>query len=153
MISVNSWYQIFMESKKRNMHLSFKIFLHLPPTGSLIAPPVITISDPACCSDSFYGHMSSLCGVPNNSSGNIIYCERKFHLVPLLTPWICLSSLAICTIWQVYTRSNDPWKGQRMRKMCCYSSIWKQPASSGKWKEQTHYPRNWIHMLSSALFH
>lgn len=45
-----------------------------------------------------------------------------------------VSSLAVCTIWQVYTRSNDLWKGQRMRKMCCCSSIWKQPASSGKWK-------------------
>lgn len=74
-----------------------------------------------------------LSGVPNNP-GNIIYYEKKIHLIPFPALWICPSSLAICTVWQVYTRSNDLGKGQGMRKMCCYSSIWKQPASSGKWK-------------------
>lgn len=68
------------------------------------------------------------------SPKQFLYCERKIHLIPLLTPRISLSSLAISTTWQVYTRSSDPWKGQGMKKMCCYSSIWEQPASSGKWK-------------------
>lgn len=137
-----------MESEKRKKYLSFKIFPYLSPTGSLIAPTDIAISVPVCCSDSSYGHMLFLSGAPNNSSGNIIYCERKIHLMPLPTPWICLSFLAICTIWQACTRPNDPWKRQRMTKMCCYSSIWKQPASSGKWRADSLSSK----LVSHAIF-
>lgn len=97
---------------------------YLQPSPFQIQPSALTLLTSAC---------SFLSGVPNNPD-NIIYCERKIHLIPFPTLWVCLSSLTICTIWQVYTRSNDLWKGQRMRKMCCYSSIWTQPASSGKWK-------------------
>lgn len=54
---LNSWHNNFTESEKRNKYLSFKVFLHLPPTVCLKSAPAIAISDPALCPDSSYGHV------------------------------------------------------------------------------------------------
>lgn len=58
--------------------------------------------------------------------------KSTWHL--LQHPGYVPTLLKSVSFGRVYTRSNDPCKGQRMRKMCSYSSIWKQPASSEKWR-------------------
>lgn len=144
---LNSW-KNFTEKEKRNKYLSFKVFLQLPPTICLIPPTVI--SDPAFCSDSSYSH--------------VLFClESQTILVILSTvrrksTWYLFRHPGyVSALWQSAFDKCIPGqttsgKGRGWGK-CAVTALSENSLPALESGKQTHYPQNWIHMLSSALFH
>lgn len=146
---LNSWYKNFTEREKRNKYFSFKVFLQLPPTVCLISPKAI--SDPAFCFDSSYGR--------------VLFClESQTILVILSTvreksTWYpSQHSGYVSALWQSAPfdkcipgqTTSGKGRGWGKSAVTALSESSLPALESGK---QTHYPQNWIHMLSSALFH